>query len=160
MNPTMDAIYLLSPQPHIVDCVLADFERRRYRRSYLVWTGVLDPQLRRRIDLAPHAQQLLAGELVSWLVCIIAQADAVLRFRNAYHRLLSSRIAPHHLPRPVELPDFVPSSMQSPGPGSHADLSTEGKPQFISFMFLSKGADTLVSATSDHGHLCRVRRIP
>lgn len=62
MNPTMDAIYLLSPQPHIVDCVLADFERRRYRRAYLVWTGVLDPQLRRRIDSSPQAQQLLAGK--------------------------------------------------------------------------------------------------
>lgn len=61
MNPTMDAIYLLSPQPHIVDCVLADFERRRYRRAYLVWTGVLDPQLRRRIDSSPVAQQQLAG---------------------------------------------------------------------------------------------------
>lgn len=68
MNPTMDAIYLLSPQPHIVDCVLADFERRRYRRAYLVWTGVLDPQLRRRIDSSPVAQQQLAGKFFSDLL--------------------------------------------------------------------------------------------
>jgi syntaxin-binding protein 1 len=60
-NPTMDAIYILSPQPHIVDCVLADFERRRYKKSYLVWTGVLDPQLRRRIDSTQAAQSQLAG---------------------------------------------------------------------------------------------------
>ena len=61
----MDVIYLLSPQAHIVDCLLADFERRRYRRSFLVWTGVLDPQLRRRIDSSPHAKQQIAGMLVA-----------------------------------------------------------------------------------------------
>ncbi|KAJ9132547.1 Sec1 family superfamily [Pleurostoma richardsiae] len=60
-NPTMDAIYFLSPQPHIVDCLLADFERRRYRRAYLVWTDLLDPQLRRRIDSSRDAVQLQAG---------------------------------------------------------------------------------------------------
>ena len=62
MNPTMDAIYLLSPQPHIVDCLLADFDRRRYKKSFLVWTAVLDPPLRRRIDNSPFAQQQLAGQ--------------------------------------------------------------------------------------------------
>jgi hypothetical protein len=61
MNPTMDAVYILSPLPHIVDCLLADFDRRRYRRSFLVWTGVLDPQLRRRIDSSPAARELKAG---------------------------------------------------------------------------------------------------
>ncbi|GAP86352.1 putative Sec1 family protein [Rosellinia necatrix] len=61
MNPTMDAIYLLSPQPHIVDCLVADIERRRYKRCFLVWTSVLDPQLRRRIDGSPVAQQQIAG---------------------------------------------------------------------------------------------------
>ena len=39
MNPEMDAVYLLSPEPHIIDCLMADFERRRYRKSYLVWTS-------------------------------------------------------------------------------------------------------------------------
>ena len=39
MNQDTDAVYILSPQPHIVDCLLADFERRRYRTSYLVWTS-------------------------------------------------------------------------------------------------------------------------
>ncbi|EHA55492.1 Sec1 family superfamily protein [Pyricularia oryzae 70-15] len=61
MNPTMDAIYILSPLPHIVDCLVADFDRRRYRKSFLVWTGVLDPQLRRRIDSSPAARDLKAG---------------------------------------------------------------------------------------------------
>ncbi|RWA10762.1 hypothetical protein EKO27_g4345 [Xylaria grammica] len=61
INPTMDAIYLLSPQPHIVDCLLADMERRRYKRCFLVWVSVLDPQLRRRIDNSPIAKQQIAG---------------------------------------------------------------------------------------------------
>lgn len=61
MNPTMDAIYILSPQAHIVDCLMADIERRRYQRCFLVWTTVLDPQLRRRIDSSALAKQAIAG---------------------------------------------------------------------------------------------------
>lgn len=61
MNPSMDAIYLLSPQPHIVDCFLADIDRRRYRKSFLVWTSVLNPHLRRKIDGSSHAKQAIAG---------------------------------------------------------------------------------------------------
>ena len=64
MNPSMDAIYILSPHSHIVECLLADIESQRYKRSYLVWTGVLDPQLRRRLDSSPLAQRQLAGGLV------------------------------------------------------------------------------------------------
>ncbi|KAI1825284.1 Sec1 family protein [Xylaria intraflava] len=61
MNPTMDAIYLLSPQPHIVDCLIADLERHRYKRSFLVWTAVLDPHLRRRLDGCAAAKQQIIG---------------------------------------------------------------------------------------------------
>ncbi|EDN92384.1 hypothetical protein SS1G_08247 [Sclerotinia sclerotiorum 1980 UF-70] len=61
MNPGMDAIYLLSPEPHVVDCLLADFERRRYRKSFLVWVALLDPTMRRRIDSSKQAQEQLAG---------------------------------------------------------------------------------------------------
>lgn len=57
----MDAIYLLTPKPHIVDCVMADFQRRRYKHSYLVWTALLDPQMRRRIDQSNNARDQLAG---------------------------------------------------------------------------------------------------
>ena len=39
MNRDMDAVYILSSLPHIVDCLMADFERRRYRRSFLIWTS-------------------------------------------------------------------------------------------------------------------------
>lgn len=38
-NPDMDALYIVSPMTHIVDCLMADFERKRYRKSLLVWTS-------------------------------------------------------------------------------------------------------------------------
>ena len=39
MNRELDVIYILSPQPHIVECLMADFQQRRYRRSFLLWTS-------------------------------------------------------------------------------------------------------------------------
>jgi hypothetical protein len=39
MNPDMDAVYVLTPLPHIVDCLLADMGKRKYRRSFLIWTS-------------------------------------------------------------------------------------------------------------------------
>jgi len=55
----MDAIYFLSPQPHIIECLLADFEQRRYKRAFLVWAGELAGPLEARIQ--PYRQQI-AGE--------------------------------------------------------------------------------------------------
>ncbi|OAX79973.1 hypothetical protein ACJ72_05704 [Emergomyces africanus] len=60
MNKDIDAVYILSPLPHIVDCVMADFERRRYRKSFLVWISNLDPQLRQRIERSPMARDQIA----------------------------------------------------------------------------------------------------
>ncbi|KAJ4153425.1 hypothetical protein LMH87_009911 [Akanthomyces muscarius] len=60
-NPEMDAVYILTPDAYIVDCLLADFEVRRYRRAYLVWTNLLEPGLRRRIDDFPAVRQLRAS---------------------------------------------------------------------------------------------------
>jgi hypothetical protein len=34
----MDAIYILTPKPHIVDCIMAEFEQRRYQGFFLIWT--------------------------------------------------------------------------------------------------------------------------
>ena len=53
MNKDMDAVYILSPLPHIVDCVMADFERRRYGRSFLIWTSgqTLSHQLDSRLKM-------------------------------------------------------------------------------------------------------------
>ncbi|KAL1962894.1 hypothetical protein VTN77DRAFT_9072 [Rasamsonia byssochlamydoides] len=60
-NPDMDALYFLSPQPHIVDCLMADMERRRYRRGFLIWTAFLDPQLRGRLDRSQMAREYIAS---------------------------------------------------------------------------------------------------
>ncbi|KAL4808699.1 Sec1-like protein [Aspergillus unguis] len=60
-NQPMDALYILSALPHITDCVLADFERKRYRKSYLVWTSFLPPELRARFDRSQMAQENIAG---------------------------------------------------------------------------------------------------
>lgn len=38
-NPDMDALYILSPESWIVDCLMADFEAGRYRKAHLVWTS-------------------------------------------------------------------------------------------------------------------------
>ncbi|KAK8231473.1 Sec1-like protein, partial [Phyllosticta capitalensis] len=57
MNQDMDVIYILSPQPHIVDCLMADFERRRYRKTYLIWTSLLPGPLRERIDKSANARE-------------------------------------------------------------------------------------------------------
>ncbi|ERF71473.1 hypothetical protein EPUS_00462 [Endocarpon pusillum Z07020] len=56
----MDAVYVLTPQPHIVDCLLADMEKRRYRRLFLVWTSELDHNLRKRIECLPTAREQIA----------------------------------------------------------------------------------------------------
>ena len=60
MNQEMDAIYLLSPQPHIVDCLMADFERRRYRKSFIIWTSLLPPDQRARLDQSRLARECIA----------------------------------------------------------------------------------------------------
>ncbi|KAL8649280.1 MAG: hypothetical protein Q9226_005643 [Calogaya cf. arnoldii] len=57
MNKEMDAVYLLSPLPHILDCLMADLERRRYRRTFLVWTALLPLELQNRLDRSAMAKQ-------------------------------------------------------------------------------------------------------
>ena len=61
MNERMDAVYLLSPLPHIVDCLMADFERGRYRRSFVVWTSLLPPEQRARLDQSAMARDSIAS---------------------------------------------------------------------------------------------------
>lgn len=60
-NPEMDALYILSPLPHIVDCLMADFERKRYRMSHLVWTSSLNSEQRTRIERSPLARERIAS---------------------------------------------------------------------------------------------------
>ncbi|KAJ5218636.1 uncharacterized protein N7498_000735 [Penicillium cinerascens] len=59
-NPDMDALYILSPESWIVDCLMADFEVGRYRKAILVWTSFLDQQQRARIDRSQMARERIA----------------------------------------------------------------------------------------------------
>ncbi|KAK2730333.1 Sec1 family protein [Colletotrichum kahawae] len=61
MNPEMDAIYILSPKENIAEILVNDIERRRYKKSFLVWIGVLEPRVRHLIDSCPGAKQSIAG---------------------------------------------------------------------------------------------------
>ncbi|KAM5450045.1 syntaxin binding protein 1 [Microsporum canis] len=61
LNKETDALYILSALPHIIDCVMADLERRRYRRYFLVWTSNLDPLMRNRINGFSAARELIAN---------------------------------------------------------------------------------------------------
>ncbi|KAH7398277.1 Sec1-like protein [Pyrenochaeta sp. MPI-SDFR-AT-0127] len=53
----MDAIYILTPKPHIVDCLMAEFDQRRYRGFFLIWTTLLPPHLKERIDRSQMARE-------------------------------------------------------------------------------------------------------
>lgn len=100
MNPTMDAIYLVSPQDYVVDCLVADLEARRYKKSFLLWTAVLDPKLRRRIDGAPMSKQLIGGfETLS--IDFFPRESHVVTFRDPwsfpvlYHPSCNGLVAKH-----------------------------------------------------------------
>ncbi|GAB1318965.1 syntaxin binding protein 1 [Madurella fahalii] len=84
-NPDMDAIYILSPQPHIVDCLLADFERRRYRRGFIVWTGVLPDQQQRRLDVA---RRQMGGPPDLLLVDFYPRESHLITFRDPHSFLV------------------------------------------------------------------------
>ena len=55
-----DAIYLLSPLPHIVEALKADLNRRRYRKAFLVWTSPLSRNLKDELFRSESRQQLIA----------------------------------------------------------------------------------------------------
>jgi hypothetical protein len=79
----MDAIYIISPLPYVVDCVIADMERPRYRRSFLVWTSLPDPGLRRRLESSPSARgQIAAFETL--LVDFFPRESHLITFRDPY----------------------------------------------------------------------------
>lgn len=100
MNPDMDAIYILSPRPHIVDCLMADLERRRYRRSYLVWTALLDPAIRRRIDSSRQAKEQIA-DFQTLSVDYYPRESHLITFRDPwsfpilYHPACNGLVASH-----------------------------------------------------------------
>ncbi|KAK7187517.1 syntaxin-binding protein-like protein 2 [Paraphaeosphaeria sporulosa] len=56
-QPDTDAVYFLTPKPHIIDCLMADFERRRYKGAFLIWTTLPAGPLRERLERSQMAQQ-------------------------------------------------------------------------------------------------------
>ncbi|KAK4165861.1 protein transport protein sec1 [Cladorrhinum sp. PSN259] len=84
-NPEMDAIYFLSPKPHIVDCLLADFERRRYRSGFLVWTGFLPDYLQRKLEVA---RRYIAAQPPPLLVDFFPRESHLVTFKDPHSFLL------------------------------------------------------------------------
>lgn len=120
MNPDMDAIYFLSPQSHIVECLMSDLERRRYRRAFLVWISILSPKLRHRIDQSPVAQNMIAS-YETLTVDFFPRESHLITFRDPwsfpilYHpgcndlvrdhmQTLAQRVRFRTVPRPYFLP--------------------------------------------------------
>ncbi|KAG5304738.1 Sec1 family superfamily [Histoplasma capsulatum G186AR] len=100
MNKDLDAVYILSPLPHIVDCVMADFERRRYKKSFLVWISNLDPQLRHRIEKSPMARDQIADFRVMNINFFPRESHvAIFRdpwsFPTLFHPACNNLIRPH-----------------------------------------------------------------
>ena len=62
-QPETDAIYLLSPLPHIVEQLKADLARRRYRKGFLIWTSTLPRNLGQDIFSSDSRRQLIASTM-------------------------------------------------------------------------------------------------
>ncbi|KAG9254275.1 Sec1-like protein [Emericellopsis atlantica] len=99
-NPDMDAIYILSPEPHIVDCLLHDFSTRKYRSAFLVWTNLLPAELRRKIDEFPGVRQLRSSTKTLF-IDFYPRESHLITFRDPwsfpvlYHRKCDSLVAAH-----------------------------------------------------------------
>ena len=99
-NPEMDAVYFLSPEPQIVDCLLADFEMRRYRKSFIVWLSLPEPSLRRRVDDYPAIRQLRASSKTLNVDFYSRESHLVVlrdpwSFPMLYHPACNSLVANH-----------------------------------------------------------------
>lgn len=82
-NQEMDALCILSPQPHIIDCLMADLERRRYRRFFVVWIAILDSQQRSRLDRSQMARDLIVS-MHTLNVDFYPRESRVATFRDPY----------------------------------------------------------------------------
>lgn len=60
-QPETDAIYLLSPLPHIVEALKADLSRRRYKKGFLIWTSTLPRPLGQDIFSSEQRRQVIAS---------------------------------------------------------------------------------------------------
>ena len=84
LNPDTDAVYILSPHPHVVDCLLADLEVGRYRSAYLLWTAVLDPTLLRKLENGRGYAQRRAGFDTILIDDIYPRESHLITFRDPW----------------------------------------------------------------------------
>ncbi|KKA29936.1 hypothetical protein TD95_004802 [Thielaviopsis punctulata] len=98
-NPDMDAIYFLSNTSFVVDCLLADLERRRYRSAYLLWTGRLLPKDEERIKKSPVARMIRGFEVL--MIDFVPRESHLAVFKDPwsfpmlYHTGCNDLVAPH-----------------------------------------------------------------
>lgn len=79
--PSTDAIYLLSPLPHVVECLKADLSRRRYRRAHLIWTSHLPRSLYDEL-FRSEARQRLVVECRSLNIEYLPRESQLITFRD------------------------------------------------------------------------------
>lgn len=118
----MDAIYILSPEPHIVDCLLADCESRRYSSAYVVWTTLIKADLRRKLDDHPGMRAYRASTKTLF-IDYYPRESHVVTFRDPwsfpalYHRECDSLVAAHLKQLAQKVPPIAREGQQ----GTRAD---------------------------------------
>lgn len=124
MNKEMDAIYILTPLPHIVDCLMADLERRKYKRAFLIWTSgglALDRDYCRG-DMAT-IRVLTPGSTTtrstSEARSVISGKGSDCSAQDFEHRFLSKRVTSYYFQGSLEFPDVVSPCMQSISPKTY-----------------------------------------
>lgn len=81
-NPGMGAVYLLSPQEHVVEMLVADLQKQRYQHAHLLWTDTLEPTLRKRIGSSPGKQHIVGEQEMTIDYC--PRESNVVTFRDPW----------------------------------------------------------------------------
>ena len=99
MSPDIDAVYFLTTEAHIVDTLLADLDRGSYKSAHLVWTSLLDPPLRRRLEASPAARRVVGFETIP--LDYFPRESHLITFRDPwsfpvlYHPACNDLVMPH-----------------------------------------------------------------
>ena len=95
-----DAIYLLSPLPHIVECLKADLSRKRYRRAHLIWISQLPRSLGEELFRSESRARLIAESRTLNVEYYPREANLVSfrepwSFHVLYHPMCDSLVKSH-----------------------------------------------------------------
>jgi hypothetical protein len=111
-NPDTAAIYILSPLPHIVDCLVEDLKNRQYGRTFLFWTSSMS------------GTALIFAQVPS-LMSLDSTATATPRaypqhareprtncaIQSPERRFLPTGVPPRDFTRSLQLSRFIPSCL-------------------------------------------------